>query len=511
MISDNRRPFFYDVTLRDGNQALKKPWNTREKEIVFGKLVELGVQGVEAGFSGASEMDFEACNRLAAIAPDHVVISGLARAVERDIRKVAEALRPAKKPRIHTFIALSPFNMENVLRKEPAEVARIAVDAVGLAASLMPPTGDVQFSAEHFGDCEDNIDFVIETFLRCVAAGARVINLPNTVERNRPGRFLALVEKVVRALPSDVTVAVHCHNDLGMATATTVESFFTGATQLEVCLNGLGERAGNTNIYEVAVALHNCGVSVPLDLGRIYETALVVEEMSKIPIPVKSPLIGPDALAHRSGIHQDGTAKTKGMEKGAYRPIHPSLIGRDDETLGFTSQSGKTAVYEILTRAGWPIVMEEAVYLQPILKTISEKKGQLEVSEIVEVYLQEIFSVAGPYRLESFREIGKTVDVERYEMTYTFSGERTTVVGEGDGPIDACLDALTRSGRRLRLVHYEQAAISAESRGAAAQAMTVIRLEDAGRGKTVVCRGKSADTRHANLAAIFNGLNLFEK
>jgi 2-isopropylmalate synthase len=309
------QPFFYDITLRDGNQALRKPWDTEEKTVVFRRLLELGVQGVEVGFSGASDMDFEACAALSAIAPDSVVVSGLARAVERDIRKVADAIVRAPRQRIHTFIAMSPFNMENVLRKRPEEVARAAVEAVTLAASLMRPRGgEVQFSAEHFGDCKENLPWVIETFRRVVEAGATIINLPNTVERTRPFEFVAMVREVVAALPPEATIAVHCHNDLGMGTATTVESWFAGASQLEVSLNGLGERAGNTNLFEVAVALHNCGVSVPLNLAAIYPTAIEVSEMSGVPIPEKAPLIGPDAMAHRSGIHQDGATKTKDME-----------------------------------------------------------------------------------------------------------------------------------------------------------------------------------------------------
>ena len=244
-----RRPFFYDVTLRDGNQALRNPWNLNEKELVFRQLLKLGVQGIEVGFSGASDMDFAACEHLAKLAPDNVVISGLARAVERDIVMVWEAVKHAAQPRIHTFLATSPFNMENVLRMSPSQVKAKAVNAVTICKKAMGGRGTIQFSAEHFGDCQDNMDFVIELLQAVVAEGAHVINLPNTVERYRPMLFVNMVERVVKALPKQVVVAVHTHNDLGMATATTVESYFAGAIQLETALNGLGERAGNTNMY----------------------------------------------------------------------------------------------------------------------------------------------------------------------------------------------------------------------------------------------------------------------
>ena len=221
-----RQPFFYDITLRDGNQSLKKPWNTNEKEIIFNHLVELGIQGVEVGFAAASEMDFEACSKLAQISPDNVVISALARCIENDIIKAANSIKAAGKQRVHTFIAMSPFNMEYVLNKSPQEVRKQAIEGVTFARKIMGKKGEVQFSVEHFGDCHENIDFVIDTLKEVVKAGANVINLPNTVERVRPKKFVDLVEKVYNALPKDIIIAVHNHNDLGMATATTVESYF---------------------------------------------------------------------------------------------------------------------------------------------------------------------------------------------------------------------------------------------------------------------------------------------
>ncbi|MBQ3641583.1 2-isopropylmalate synthase, partial [bacterium] len=279
---NKRQPFFYDITLRDGNQSLKKPWNTYEKEVIFKYLLELGVQGVEVGFAAASDMDFEACQRLAEIAPDNVVVSALARCVKSDILRAAQAIEKAPKKRIHTFIAMSPFNMQYVLNKSPMEVRQQAIEGVKYAKELMGDEGEVQFSVEHFGDCHENIDFVIESLQEVVKAGATIINLPNTVERTRPKKFVELVEKVYNALPKHVTISVHNHNDLGMATATTVESYFAGAVQLECALNGLGERAGNTNMYEVAVALHNSEVEVPLNLSKIYEIALTISDMSNV-------------------------------------------------------------------------------------------------------------------------------------------------------------------------------------------------------------------------------------
>lgn len=503
----NRKPFFFDTTLRDGNQALKKPWNTKQKEIIFNELVKLGVQAVEVGFSGSNDMDFEACQYLASVAPDDMVIVGLARAVDKDIIKVAEAIKVANKPRIHTFIALSPFNMKYVLKKEPQDVRKIAVDAVKYAKELMGERGEVQFSVEHFGDCKENLGFVIDSLHEITEAGAKVLNLPNTVERTRPMEFVNMISQVKKEIQDKAVISVHNHNDLGMATAATVESYFAGATQLECTLNGLGERAGNTNIYEVAISLHNCGVEVPLNLGEIYETALTVSEMSGVPIHEKAALIGEDALAHRSGIHQDGALKTQGMKKGAYRPIHPSLIGRDDdEKYGFTSQSGKTALYEIIKREGYPITVDEAVRLVAIAKEEAQKVGELPVDSILDIYLKEIFEIDGPFKLIGFKKL-ENGEKEKFNLKFIHNDKEHDVVEQGDGPLECCLKALEDIGFPLTLKHYEQSAFGEETKGVAADAMTTIQLESP-EGKTVLCRGKDPSTAKANVKAIFNGLNL---
>lgn len=500
---EKRVPFFYDITLRDGNQSLKKPWNTNEKEIIFNHLVELGIQGVEVGFAAASEMDFEACSKLAQIAPDNVVISALARCVENDIIKAADSIKAAEKQRVHTFIAMSPFNMEYVLNKSPQEVRKQAIEGVTFARKIMGKKGEVQFSVEHFGDCHENIDFVIDTLKEVVTAGANIINLPNTVERVRPKKFVDLVEKVYNALPKDIIIAVHNHNDLGMATATTVESYFAGAIQLECALNGLGERAGNTNLYEVAIALHNSGVNVPLNLDKIYETALIVSDMSNVKIYEKAALIGPEALAHRSGIHQDGAIKTKDMQKGAYRPIHPSLIGRkDDEKLGFTSQSGKTAIFEIITDAGYPITISEAQRIAPVAKAEAEKIGELSTRNVIDIYFNNVLNVKGAFKLCS---LDKT-ETENALLHFKYNDKEYNVEVYGNGPVDACIKAIQKAGFDCEFLNYEQKALNM---GSDASAMTIMHFK-APNGQTIISRGCDESTVMANLKAIFNGLNIME-
>ncbi|QOI33153.1 2-isopropylmalate synthase LeuA2 [Leptospira interrogans] len=374
-------PFFMDVTLRDGNQALRRPWNLEQKETIFKQLLKLGVQGIEVGFASSNNQEFEACKYLSSIAPDNVVISSLSRAVEKEIEVSWKTIRFAPKPRIHIVYPVSAFTIQNVLKITPEKVLEKISESVAYAKSLVGSKGEVQFSGEHFGDSLENLDFAAEAFQIALNNGADVVNLPNTVERYRPWLFVSMVKAVVNLLPEDTRISIHTHNDLGMATATTVESYFAGAVQLETALNGLGERAGNTNTYEVAIALHNCGVEVPLNFSTIYETSRLVSYLSEIPIYEKAPLIGEDVISHRSGIHQDGVAKTRHLQKGAYRAFDAALIGRPEgDRIEFTNQSGKSAVYCILKDAGENITLEEAGRLQPILKKISEDLGRRELT-----------------------------------------------------------------------------------------------------------------------------------
>lgn len=500
------KPFFYDITLRDGNQSLKKPWSIDEKLIVFDKITDLGIKAVEIGFPASSKMDFESCSLLADKAPEDVRVSVLARCHKNDIDKALEIVSHAKLPRLHTFITLSPFHMEYVLNKTPEVAADTAIKAVEYISSnifKINKNADIEFSVEHFGDCFDNLDFVIDVLKEIVSKGATTINLPNTVERYRPKRLLDMIKKVQENLPEHVTISVHNHNDLGMATATTVEAYFQGVNQLECCLNGLGERTGNTDFYQVALALHNSGVDTGIDLSKIYETALTISSMANIQIYEKAPLIGSESLAHRSGIHQDGAIKTKLMDFGAYRPINPALIGRyDGENIGFTSQSGKTAIYDIIKALKYPITIQESIRLTPIAKSEAEKKGELKPDEILSLYFDKICNIKGSFELIAFKPIEKDL----YDLIFNFKNERKQVTGSGNGPIDACLNALKNAGFNIKLCDYKQYSLDSDDKGSTASAMSEISVYD--KNNNIII-GRAIDTSivKANVKAIFNAIN----
>ena len=499
-------PFFYDVTLRDGNQALKKPWNQEEKEVIFDKLIELNVQGIEIGFPASSDMDYISCEKLAKRAPNNVVISVLARATPKDIEKAAAAVRHAQRPRIHTFIAMNPLGLEHVLKKDIHTVTEIAVNAVKKAKELLPTNGEVEFSVEHFGDCRENLPDVLNAIEKVVEAGADVINLPNTVERYRPLEFVKMVEAVHNRIGNKAKISVHCHNDLGMASATTVESFFHGATQLETTLNGLGERAGNTNMYEVAVALNNMDIHIPLNMNKFFEASQLVSQMSNIPVWEKAPVIGSDVLAHRSGIHQDGSNKTKGLKKGQYIAFDPTVVGRyEGEHLGFTSQSGKSALVSIYQNAGYPITMQEAEFLMPYAKKMAEeKRSELKIKDLDKLYRSHLCQIQGPYQLSSFDRIKEG----KFLLSYQKEGIHFEKTGEGVGPINACVNAFLALGVAISVAHYEQKMLNPKDKEAS-DALATIEVSNSER--SVIARAINRSTTKASIQALFNGLNLLSK
>lgn len=507
-------PFFYDVTLRDGNQALAKPWSNEQKQEVFLQLLKIGPHGVEVGFPASSDMDFESCKSLSKLTAkmaeegseiaQKVVISGLARCIPADIRRAWDALQYAPHPRIHVFLATSKLSMEKVLKMTPEQVKARVIECVTLAKSLVGDKGDIEYSAEHFGDCLDNMEFTIDVLKAAVEAGATTINLPNTVERYRPMLYINQVHQVYEALPKDITISVHCHNDLGMATAATVESFFAGATQLEVALNGLGERCGNTNFYEVAVALHNSGVNTGLHLENIYETAIIVSHLANVPIYSRAPLIGAEAVVHRSGIHQDGASKTKGEKKGAYRPIDYSLIGRsENDSISFTSQSGRTAIYEIITKCGYHTTLQEAATLQPVLKEISEREGELSTERVLDVFRTYCVNVNGPL---IFGGVEVLPDEGRYIFHFKKNGEPMVRSISAEGPIEACLMLMREISMPVELVKYRQLVVPEQDKLWAGRGLSRIVLR--ANGKEIEGRGVSSDTLKANMRALFGGVNL---
>jgi len=504
-------PFFYNVTLRDGNQALKRPWGLETKKRVFALNCELGVQGIELGYPYSSKLDFESFCTIAETAPEGIVIGGLARADERDIQSCATALKHCPRgviPRLHTFLGMSPFHMKYALRKDRATIVRMAISAVTLARELMGEYGQVQFSPEHFGDCISNIDWLIEALNVIIEAGrVDVINLPNTVERYRPDVYAYMVRRIVDATPACVTIAVHPHNDLDMGTASAVAGYFAGANQIEVTDNGLGERPGNSKLHSVAVALFANGVPIDLNMEKLYPTALEMAELSGVPIHEKEPLIGSDVRAQRSGIHQSGTLRTTDQQKGAYRPIDWPLIGRPgDDEIHFTSQSGYSGAMKVLSEGGRVVDETTAKLLMPGLTAAAEIYGTLDPEECAAVHdarrllasrkntvTEEDVKHMAIQVLDGFREsnvwilqVANYHPVAENRAVGYVQMSRNGVVCEmsaiGDGSVDALFAAIRiATGEYPDLVDYE---INPVSPGTDAQGTALISLSKKGRRAT---------------------------
>lgn len=382
-------PVFYDTTLRDGNEALKHPWTYEEKLIIFNKLVSLGVKAIEVGFPASNDKEFFCCQKLAEQAPDDVIVGVLSCAMPESIEAAAACLQKAKHPRMNLFLPMNTLGLKYVLKKDIVAVTKMAIEAIQKAKFLCPANTEIEFSVEQFGDCKENFSDVLDAIEKIANAGVDVINLPNTVERTRPFEFVEMVKQVKQRVGDKVQLSVHCHNDLGMATATTVESFFAGAVQLETTLNGLGERCGNANMFEVAMALHNSGVNVPLKMEQFYDLANFVAEMSGITICEKAPLVGKDCLTHRSGIHQDGANKTRTLHKRQYLAYEPELIGRKDgEKIFFTNQSGKAALQALCAKNGYYLSKEQLIAILPKAKSLAAQKGELSRDDLVSLCLQ---------------------------------------------------------------------------------------------------------------------------
>lgn len=363
--------YIFDTTLRDGEQSLGITLNINEKLEIARQLVKLGVDIIEAGFPASSPGDMESVRTIAREIKG-AVICGLTRAVRQDIDICADALREAEQPRIHTGIAVSPVHMEKKLRLTPAEVIETAVAAVKHAKKYVH---DVEFYAEDAFRSEP--DFLVQILSRVIAAGATVVNIPDTVGYATPWQHterISFVMNNVKKIES-VIVSTHCHNDLGMATANSLAGIRAGVRQVEGTINGIGERAGNTSLEEVIMAIYSqkslYGVEVGVNTREISATSRLVSSITGVPVPSHKAIVGGNAFMHASGIHQDGVLK----EKETYEIINPEIIGVPSNTILLSARSGRHALRHRLGELGYkPEQYDlEAVYIK-FLHLADQKK-----------------------------------------------------------------------------------------------------------------------------------------
>jgi 2-isopropylmalate synthase len=369
----------FDTTLRDGEQSPGCSMTVQEKVRMAAKLDELGVDILEAGFPIASDGDFAAVKAVSRFLPN-MRVAALARACRKDLERAALALSKARRPRLHTFIATSDIHLRFKLKKSRRQVLDEAVAAVELARRYVD---DVEFSAEDA--TRTDVDYLEQVCKAVAAAGARTINLPDTVGYSTPDELAALIARMVRVLGDDIVVSVHCHNDLGLATANSLAAVQAGARQIECTVNGIGERAGNCALEEVVMAMKTRKDRFPFEIGIVTEqlfpaSELLAEVIAFGPQPNKA-IVGRNAFAHEAGIHQDGFLK----ERTTYEIIDPKTVGVPASRLVLGKHSGRHALKDRCEHLGYALTGEELeVVYQRFVEFADRKKGVLD-EEVVEL------------------------------------------------------------------------------------------------------------------------------
>lgn len=491
----------FDTTLRDGEQSPGASMTSEEKVRIAKMLDKMRVDVIEAGFPAASPGDFEAV-RAVAQAVGESTVCALARAVAGDIERAAAAIKPARAGRIHTFIATSPIHMQEKLRMRPDEVLERAVWAVKEARRYAE---DVEFSPEDAGRSE--ADFLCRVLEAVINAGARTVNIPDTVGYTMPHQFGALIRELMERVPNadKAVFSVHCHNDLGVAVANSLSAVLAGARQVECTINGLGERAGNASLEEIVMAVRTRQDVFPcdtrIDTIQIVPTSRLVSNITGFAVQPNKAIVGANAFAHESGIHQDGVIK----KRETYEIMRAEDVGWSANRMVLGKHSGRNAFRQRCGELGIEFSGEEqlnAAFAR--FKELADKKH-----EIFDDDLQALVTEAGledaneHLQLLRLRVVSATGETPHASVTLVVDGAERSASADGSGPVDAAyraIDSIVGSGSRLQLY-----SVSNITSGTDAQGEVTVRLEKAGR----IVHGQGADTDIviASAKAYVNALN----
>jgi len=492
--------FIFDTTLRDGEQSPGASMTKEEKVRIAKALEKMKVDIIEAGFAIASQGDFEAVQAIARAVKDSTVCS-LSRALEKDIDRAAEALKEANSFRIHTFLATSPVHMEMKLRMTPDQVVEQAVKAVKHARNY---TDNVEFSPEDAGRSE--VDFLCRVVEAVIRAGATTINIPDTVGYNLPEYFGKLIATLRERVPnSDKAVfSVHCHNDLGLAVANSLAAVMNGARQVECTINGLGERAGNASLEEVVMAVRTRSDVFPcdttLDTTQIVHCSRLVSSITGFPVQPNKAIVGANAFAHESGIHQDGVLK----HRQTYEIMRAEDVGWHTNRIVLGKLSGRNAFREHLKQLGIEFASEEELNeVFSRFKDLADKKSEI-YDEDLQALVSDVLSYEPEhYKLISLKVCSETGERPHAQLTISLDGKEYPADAEGCGPVDATFKAIeTVANSQTRLLVYS---VNNVTNGTDSQAEVGVRLEKGGR----VINGQGADTDIviASGKAYLNALN----
>ncbi len=492
----------FDTTLRDGEQSPGASMNTAEKLRLAVQLEKLGVDIIEAGFPAASEGDFEAVSQIAAKLKK-TTVAGLARAGKSDIDAAWGAIKDAAKPRIHTFIATSDIHLEYKLKLTREQVLAEIKEAVSYAKSL---TDDVEFSAED-GSRSDR-DFLCKAFETAIAAGATTVNLPDTVGYAIPSEFADLVQYVMTHTPNmdKAILSVHCHNDLGLATANTLAALSVGARQAEVTLNGIGERAGNTSLEEVVMALHTRNNYLPMTTNivteHIYPSSRLVSMITGMMVQPNKAIVGANAFAHEAGIHQDGMLKNP----MTYEIMRPETIGLSTNKLVLGKHSGRHALREHLKEMGYELSDEELQTVFVKFKALADKKKHVMDEDLEAIVTEGVLRTTETFALEYLHVSAGSTVMPTASVKLSINGRSVKDAGYGNGPIDATYNTIAKlTGTESELLRFSVTALTG---GTDAQGEVTVRLKE--NGIIALGRGSDPDIITAAALAYINGLNRLE-
>lgn len=505
MSSDNRIIIF-DTTLRDGEQALPQSLSARQKLQIALALEELGVDVLEAGFPISSKGDFESVSQIAATLKK-TIPCGLSRCVAKDIEAAGEALRVAERFRIHTFIATSTIHVRDKLRKSFDDIVEMAKASVKLARNY---TDDVEFSCEDAG--RTPIDELCRMVEAAIDAGATTINIPDTVGYTLPTEFGGIITNIFNRVPNidKAVLSVHCHNDLGMATANSLTAVQMGARQIECCMNGLGERAGNTSLEEVAAALNVRngyfeGLKTGIVMKNIARTSSLVAKICHEPVPPHKAIVGSNAFAHSSGIHQDGVLKNR----ETYEILTPESVGFKGNNMHMTARSGRHMIRSCLQNLGYADNDYDLNDIYARFLKLADRKGQVFDYDLEAlVFFTKLDEADDMYHLDRMNVMSGTGDMMATATVRLRVGKRTrTESSIGNGPVDAVYNCITRlTGVRCKLTSFEIAA-----NGAGMDALGQVDVTVEHEGRIFHGMGLSTDVVESSALALLNAINNIER
>lgn len=496
------RCYIFDTTLRDGEQSPGASMNTEEKLEITRQLLRLGVDIIEAGFPASSPGDFDAVQRIAAEVGDRAVVCALTRAVKADIDQAAAALANATYPRIHTGIGVSKSHLEDKLGLTEDQAVERAVEAVAYAKTFVD---DIEFYAEDAGRAEPR--FLYRMIGAVVDAGATVVNIPDTTGYAYPESFGALIAGIRENVPGieNVTISVHCHNDLGMATANSLAGVKNGARQIECTVNGLGERAGNTAVEEVVMAIKQrpdiLGVHTNVNTREIMRTSRLVSKITGIHVQPNKSIVGANAFAHSSGIHQAGVLKNR----STYEIIDPEEVGAGGSEIILSARSGRHALRHRLELLGYTLPDDEFERVHEAFLQLADQKKEVYDEDLEALISEDLRTFDAPFRLERLQVTSGTPGIPTATVELvTREGEHLIDSAHGNGPIDAVYQAINR----IFDVDNDltEFSVQAITRGIDAIGEVTIRIKSPD-GRVFTGRGAHPDIITASARAYTNALN----